>query len=45
MMTSLCAQAGVDMTELDEDDIGRLNTAADIVALIAAKAPAEGVAR
>ncbi len=44
LMSTLCQQAEVDMTLLDENDIARLNTPADIVALLGAKATARGEA-
>jgi acyl carrier protein len=40
MMSSVCSDAGVPLTELSEDDIGRLRTPADIVSLLTSKMPA-----
>jgi acyl carrier protein len=39
MMSSVCSDAGVPLTELSEDDIGRLRTPADIVGLLNSKMP------
>jgi acyl carrier protein len=40
LMSSVCSDAGVPLTELSEDDIARLRTPSDIVDLLTAKTPA-----
>ena len=40
LMSSVCTEAGVPLTELNEDDIGRLRTPSDIVKLLISKQPA-----
>jgi acyl carrier protein len=39
LMTSVCSDAGVPLTNFDTDDLSRLRRPSDIVALLAAKAP------
>lgn len=39
MMSSVCSDAGVPLTELSEDDISRLRTPSDIVGLLTSKMP------
>lgn len=40
LMSSVCSDAGVPLTELSEDDIARLRTPSDIVELLTTKTPA-----
>jgi len=40
LMTSVCADAGVQLTHFNEDDIGQLRTPSDIVMLLTSKVPA-----
>ncbi|MTJ79631.1 MAG: hypothetical protein F8N37_01220 [Telmatospirillum sp.] len=40
LMTSVCADAGVALTDFDVDDLARLKRPADIVALLAARVAA-----
>jgi acyl carrier protein len=40
LMTAVCSDAGVALTEFTEEDISRLRTASDIVKLLASKTPA-----
>lgn len=40
LMSSVCSEAGVPLTELGEDDIARLRTPMDIVDLLTSKTPA-----
>ena len=39
LMSAACLDAGVPLTDLDQDDIAGLRTPADIVHLLSAKAP------
>lgn len=40
LMSAVCREADVPLTELSEDDIARLRTPADIVGLLTSKIPA-----
>jgi len=40
LMTSICSDAGVPLTDFDEEDIARLRTPSDIVNLLTSKASA-----
>jgi acyl carrier protein len=42
LMSSVCSEAGVPLTELGEDDIARLRTPMDIIDLLASRMPAQG---
>lgn len=39
LMSSVCTDVDVPLTELSEDDIGALQTPSDIVSLLASKSP------